>query len=96
MLDELLGRGFAVLGMGVDPTPYFDTFVDKLPICTFEIAADEMGQIQDHTGKLAAWFAEQKADFVVLRPDRFVFGVYSVENVVQAVDELSVQLALSL
>ena len=106
LLDTLFGSTMAVVGMGLDPKPYFQSLNHKLPLCCLEIVserlhkegarheAQETAQIFDHTGQLALWFAQHKVDFVVVRPDRFVFGAYSLDNVSDAVDELSAQLRL--
>lgn len=51
-------------------------------------------QIMDHTGRLADWFEENRVAVVLLRPDRFVFGAYSIQELHQAAAELSTQLFL--
>ncbi|MEM7126928.1 MAG: bifunctional 3-(3-hydroxy-phenyl)propionate/3-hydroxycinnamic acid hydroxylase [Chloroflexota bacterium] len=129
LLDELLGPNFAVLGKGIDPSPYFTKLTEQLPIRCIKIeytggastkrdreaaavdspvgstpgsstysgthSSQKTVQIEDHTGKLMAWFEENSAEFVVLRPDRFVFGAYSVENIATSTTELSNRLMLT-
>ena len=67
-------------------------------IAHVEIAAPDSpkdrARIKDYTGKLAAWFDHYKADFVIIRPDRYVLGAYTTENIATAVHELSAQLKL--
>ena len=97
LLDERLGPNIAVLGMGHDPTTYLQPLLDHLPICCLEVvdSSPSAKQIGDHTGALGQWFRQHKADFVIIRPDRFVYGAYTLENILDAINELSSHLKLS-
>ncbi len=101
LLDELLGSDFAILGLGHDPAPYFSNFQKGFPLRFIDIqpiAQSEFGiptvRIHDHLGKLTAWFVEHNVEFVILRPDRFIFGAYKAETIYKAHRELSTQLML--
>jgi 3-(3-hydroxy-phenyl)propionate hydroxylase len=83
LLDDVLGPGFAVLGMSVDPgrflpakDPLFGDldarFLRVLPAGAARMT--DPSDIIDVEGKLAAWFKEHDASIAVLRPDHFVFG----------------------
>ena len=108
LLDQLLGPNFAILGVGHDPAAHIHPVDQSLPLRAAQIVQrrDKSAkaekptpiaqtlQIEDHTGTLTAWFAEKKIDFILLRPDRFVFGAYTVDNISTAVAELSTHLNL--
>ncbi len=81
-LDELLGPGFAVVGLDCDPraavgeaAPWSALgarFVRILSQGTGE-GADGV----DETGRLAAWFRGRGAAVAIVRPDRVVYGASS-------------------
>jgi 2-polyprenyl-6-methoxyphenol hydroxylase-like FAD-dependent oxidoreductase/pimeloyl-ACP methyl ester carboxylesterase len=86
LLDDVLGHGFAAIGMGRDPRWLADTapelweaaatrFVRVVPAGN-EPPEPDGTTIVDVDGKLESWFRRRRADTVVLRPDHFVFGVY--------------------
>jgi 3-(3-hydroxy-phenyl)propionate hydroxylase len=90
LLDDVLGHGFAVIGLGRDPgwlrqadpelwAGLETRFLRVLP------RGDAVGSsgrepVVDADGALAAWFRRHRADTVVLRPDRFVFGAYGPDD----------------
>ncbi|MCP2288959.1 bifunctional 3-(3-hydroxy-phenyl)propionate/3-hydroxycinnamic acid hydroxylase MhpA [Nocardia amikacinitolerans] len=58
---------------------------------------DEVADIEDHTGALACWFGKagvRRGGVVVLRPDRFVFGVAPRGETAPLIAELTRQLGL--
>jgi 3-(3-hydroxy-phenyl)propionate hydroxylase len=85
LLDEVLGHGFAVLGMERDPRWLAEArpelwegigtrFLRVVPEGRPDGSTADA--VIDVDGRLAAWFGRRRADTVVLRPDRFAFGVY--------------------
>lgn len=100
LLDEILGPGFAVLAMEADPRGKLSArsrrFWDDLQTRFVRIArggpaaegAPGLVECVDAEGKLAAWFQEHDAGVVVLRPDRYVFGVFPAGNLFAAEDAL--------
>jgi 3-(3-hydroxy-phenyl)propionate hydroxylase len=93
LLDELLGQGFAVIGMDVDPRLAVPggarRFWERLGTTFLEIRrasgrieARDDGHILavDVDGKLEAWFASAGAQLAVVRPDRFVFAAGGAER----------------
>lgn len=87
LLDEALGHGFAVIGMGRDPRWLAKTAPElweavETRFIRVVAPGQERGSdpetVVDVDGALAGWFRRRRADTVVLRPDRFVFGLYRV------------------
>lgn len=86
MLDDLLGAGFAVISMGLDPREIISQrddvwsrlgtrLVQILPSgASVPASASDVTQIVDTTGRLEAWFKRHNAQVAVVRPDRFVFA----------------------
>ncbi len=84
-LDELLGDGFAVLGLGVAPKTLLDdsgrAAAQRLEVRCLHVSSDEDGDVADGTGALADWSARYgPARVVILRPDRQVYGVYDAAS----------------
>lgn len=93
LLDELLGPGFAVIGMDVDPRAAAPRgarrFLERLGTTFIEIRrasgriearGDGRLEALDVDGKLEAWFARANAQIAVVRPDRFVFAAGDAER----------------
>ncbi|MEU2256842.1 bifunctional 3-(3-hydroxy-phenyl)propionate/3-hydroxycinnamic acid hydroxylase [Nocardia xishanensis] len=58
---------------------------------------DQVADVEDHTGELARWFAKggvRQGDVLVLRPDRFVFGIARRGDTATLVAELVRRLRL--
>ncbi|WAS93159.1 bifunctional 3-(3-hydroxy-phenyl)propionate/3-hydroxycinnamic acid hydroxylase MhpA [Nannocystis punicea] len=80
--DELLGPGFAVVGLEVDPRAVDrdGAFLNGLNARFVRVraapAASEAGlfEVVDASGRLAAWFARHRAAVAIVRPDRHVFA----------------------
>lgn len=88
-LDELLGPGFAVVGLDCDPRALVGEaavwaalgarFVRILSKQTSLRMTDEcVYDAIDESGALQAWFERHGAALAVVRPDRFVYGAASV------------------
>jgi 3-(3-hydroxy-phenyl)propionate hydroxylase len=84
--DEVLGPGFAVVGVGVDPreaAPEAGAAWGRLGarlvlVLPPDAPAPRPGlgvtQVRDATGRIGEWFRRHGAEVAVVRPDRFVFG----------------------
>jgi 3-(3-hydroxy-phenyl)propionate hydroxylase len=109
LLDELLGQGFAVIGMDIDPraaTPRgAHQFWDRLGTTFLQIRraqgrpqARSDGQLEavDVDGKLEAWFTRAGARLAVVRPDRFVFATGTAERGPSMMNELRAALGAGL
>ncbi|WP_322048538.1 bifunctional 3-(3-hydroxy-phenyl)propionate/3-hydroxycinnamic acid hydroxylase [Paraburkholderia sp. J67] len=103
-LDDAIGNGFAVLAWGADPTfgltPQARALWERLgarfvfvkPDVQLDYADDvpegvlALGDVQ---GRLKDWFSRLPESVVLLRPDRFVAGVCSPQQVSDAIVELA-------
>ena len=110
LLDDAIGNGFAVLGWGTDPTfgltPQARALCEKTGV-RFVIAkpdvqlshADDVPEgviaVGDATGRLKDWFSRLPDAVVLLRPDRFVAGVCTPQQVSDALVELAVKLGVA-
>ena len=109
-LDDAIGNGFAVLAWGADPTfgltPQARALWERLgarfvfakPDVQLEYAEDvpegvlALGDVQ---GRLKDWFSRLPESVVLLRPDRFVAGVCSPQQVSDSIVELAVKLGIT-
>ena len=77
LLDEALGRDFVVLarkGTIVRHQMVLNDLRRAIPLSILEFGdGSERAAISDHTGVLKRWFHEHGIDFVLIRPDRYVF-----------------------
>jgi 3-(3-hydroxy-phenyl)propionate hydroxylase len=110
LLDDAIGNGFAVLAWGADPTfgltPEARALWERLG-ARFVIAkpdvqlqyADDVPEgvlaIGDVTGRLKDWFTRIPESVVLLRPDRFVAGVCTPQQVSGAIVELADKLGVT-
>ncbi|KDB05895.1 3-(3-hydroxy-phenyl)propionate/3-hydroxycinnamic acid hydroxylase [Burkholderia sp. lig30] len=109
-LDDVIGNRFAVIGWGSDPTfGLTDSaravwerlgacFVLAKPDVQLDYAADVPDgviAIGDTTGRLKDWFTQIPQSVVLLRPDRFVAGVCTPQEVSGAIVELAGLLKLT-
>jgi 3-(3-hydroxy-phenyl)propionate hydroxylase len=98
-LDELLGPGFAVVGMGVEPrraasrSAFWEgldaRFVHVLP----EGSTATEGAVVDEGGALGAWFGRYGASLAIVRPDRYVYGGFGRGEAARIEEELRQALA---
>lgn len=90
LLDEVIGRRFAVIAWGTDPC--FGLSMEerahwqRLGTCFIQVVpsvqmkaeaslAEGVIRIGDESGRLKEWFGLYPASIAVLRPDRFVAGI---------------------
>ncbi|WP_084545062.1 bifunctional 3-(3-hydroxy-phenyl)propionate/3-hydroxycinnamic acid hydroxylase [Derxia gummosa] len=90
LLDDALGKGFALLSWGVDPARWLDARSRDI-LATLDarlVTVKPMPQLQrevdisaealvvgDEQGRLKEWFGSHPGAVVVLRPDRFVAAI---------------------
>ncbi|ATG75775.1 3-(3-hydroxyphenyl)propionate hydroxylase [Zobellella denitrificans] len=90
LLDEVIGRRFAVIAWGTDPTYGLSAeelahwqrlgtrFIQVVPSVQLQAEAslaEGVVRIGDESGRLKEWFGRYPASIAVLRPDRFVAGI---------------------
>ncbi|MEM7034733.1 MAG: bifunctional 3-(3-hydroxy-phenyl)propionate/3-hydroxycinnamic acid hydroxylase [Chloroflexota bacterium] len=107
LLDEVLGTHIAILGFQQNPDVWRNIIHSKsetaIPLTLIQVADNDsrdttptpgVTYIYDISGVLKSWFQNSGADFVIVRPDRYVFGAYASSGIVKAVDELQVKLVV--
>ncbi|WP_321900817.1 bifunctional 3-(3-hydroxy-phenyl)propionate/3-hydroxycinnamic acid hydroxylase [Paraburkholderia tropica] len=109
-LDDAIGNGFALLAWGADPTfgltPQARAlwarlgarFVVVKPDVQLDYGDDvppDVLAIGDVQGRLKDWFSRLPESVVLLRPDRFVAGVCTPQQVSDAIVELAGKLGIS-
>ncbi len=106
-LDDLMGPNFTILGRNqarpqalkqtnqptntIIPAHYFNV-VPSNSALTNPTNSDDV--VIDSEGNLADWFSQNQADFVIIRPDRYIFGAYKAGDFDQALIELKQALSL--
>ena len=108
-LDDVLGNRFAIIGWGADPTFGLSDearavwqrlggcFVLAKPdtqLSFHDDVPDDVIAIGDVNTRLKDWFGRVPESVVLLRPDRFVAGMGSPQQVSKLVDELARKLHL--
>lgn len=98
LLDETLGHGFALLarrGRLDAQRALLERLARVVDLRVVEFAEEPEGAvIGDATGTLERWFDESDADFVLIRPDRYVFDAGRAEQLNTVVERFSAGLAL--
>jgi len=108
-LDDVLGNRFAILGWGADPTfglaPAAREIWQRLGGCFVlakpdtqlefhdDVPADVIA-IGDANGRLKEWFSRVPESVVLLRPDRFVAGLCTPQQVSTYIADLGTKLNL--
>ena len=108
-LDDVIGNRFAIIGWGSDPTfgltPAAREMWKRIGGCfviakpetqlTYrdDVSADVIA-IGDLSGRLKEWFTRVPQSVVLLRPDRFVAGMCSPQQVSSSIGELAGKLSL--
>lgn len=104
LLDDVLGARFALLGYDQNPRGGIANevlaFWTKLGARVLRIvprggSAGGDEEVVDSTGDLAAFFAGQENDFVVVRPDRFCAAQFSAERAAEVTGVLRERLGAS-
>lgn len=105
-LDEVLGHSFALLGYNVDPrqtlgsdalsfwedlSTHFVTVVS--PDSSFTaLRVENVHVVYDVEGAIAKWLGQQDGNIAIIRPDRYVFGVFGASSLHVATTELQAML----
>jgi 3-(3-hydroxy-phenyl)propionate hydroxylase len=106
LLDELLGDGFALVGLGCDPLESLDApsrgVWERLGTAVVRVDTREPGRkgaVVDRSGVLTAWYRRYGACVAVVRPDRYVLaacagpGLPSLAEVTSGLEDRFVQRA---
>lgn len=103
LLDEVIGKHFAIIAWGCDPTWGLSAaqieqwralgtrFIQVLPDVQLKAASDAgkgVIRVGDSTGRIREWFANGASSIALVRPDRFVAGLAIPQTVGQACDQL--------
>ncbi|WP_349734203.1 bifunctional 3-(3-hydroxy-phenyl)propionate/3-hydroxycinnamic acid hydroxylase [Pseudomonas jessenii] len=103
LLDEVIGKHFAIIAWGCDPTWGLSAaqieqwqalgtrFIQVLPDVQLKAASDagkDVIRVGDSTGRIREWFAQGASSIALVRPDRFVAGLAIPQTVGQACDQL--------
>jgi 3-(3-hydroxy-phenyl)propionate hydroxylase len=87
LLDDLLGPGFAVVGLDCDPSalvgdtaPWSALGARFISIMSPGTGTNIPSAAVDESGRLTAWFRRHGAAVAIVRPDRFVYGVASAAS----------------
>jgi 3-(3-hydroxy-phenyl)propionate hydroxylase len=83
-LDELFGNGFAMLvraGVLNKDNPVLKRLLNILPIQIIEFDKNVTPtSVADSSGKLGKWFEKHNADFMLIRPDRYVYDAGKIAD----------------
>lgn len=99
LLDEVLGRGFCVIAREpLAATPALTAFADWADWAALGGRVHVLGRdLDDADGALAAWLDARDAAAVLLRPDRYVYGLAKAPADLPAlIDQLRADLSLTL
>ncbi|MEW6736381.1 MAG: FAD-dependent monooxygenase, partial [Acidobacteriota bacterium] len=93
LLDEVLGEGFALLGLNVDPVLYMNettkNFWSNLRAKFVCVLSQHQSQpidsslltIRDVSGEISRWFSQYTGNIVAIRPDRFIAFLSKQEEI---------------
>ena len=110
LLDDAIGNGFVVLGWGADPTfgltqqaralceragVRFVIAKPDVQLVHGDDVPQDVAAIGDVTGRLKDWFSRLPESVVLLRPDRFVAGVCTPQQVSEAIVALAGKLGMA-
>lgn len=101
LLDRILGNSWAILGLNPDYLnfidPEFRAFLTSLSTKFIYVAAGDdnliectngMESIKDTSGQITDWLTKQQGEIVIIRPDRYVFGVGDRHEIDSLVNQL--------
>ncbi|MEY4519215.1 MAG: hypothetical protein RLZZ499_1814 [Cyanobacteriota bacterium] len=102
LLDRILGNSFAILGLDTGwldvITPESEAFLTNLSlklICVVPQISDRSTKfpdrvelIEDTSQQISDWLAKQQTEIVIIRPDRYVFGVCDRQELNATVQQL--------
>ncbi|MBD9578164.1 bifunctional 3-(3-hydroxy-phenyl)propionate/3-hydroxycinnamic acid hydroxylase [Pseudomonas sp. PDM23] len=98
LLDEALGHGFALLarrGCLDTQRALLERLAQQVELRLLEFAEDPTSPVLgDPTGALQDWFDEADMDFVLIRPDRYVFDAGRADQLGRVAERFLAGLAL--
>lgn len=93
LLDRVLGTGFAILGLNRDwldvITPESQAFLSNLSFKKIAVMPSDSSnpsfvagveKIEDPSNQITSWLNQQQQEIVIIRPDRYIFGVCDRHN----------------
>jgi len=94
-LDELLGTGFAILGVGADPShelandvrAAWETIGARFVHVLASGPLTSADGAIDHSGRLHAWLHGSTARFLAVRPDKFVVAQFTATDAAKITNE---------
>lgn len=105
LLDECLGLGFSLIAYAPAPLDklssedlqYFESLHGQLFILSESDIAldDQFSLIIDSQQHYKRWFKKHRVDFVILRPDRYIYDAASVSNLSQVLQKLKKDFAIT-
>lgn len=87
LLDQVLETGFAILGLNTDWLEVINSesqaflsslsikLISVVPTKTSKSSSPQVTTIEDLSNQIIDWLQEQQQEIVIIRPDRYVFGV---------------------
>ncbi|MEM6805743.1 MAG: hypothetical protein AAF696_30370, partial [Bacteroidota bacterium] len=100
LLDECLGNGFAILARKsaiskaiteLDDTHFLKKYGQWIAFDTYE---DE-NTLGDHTARLRTYFDKHKVDFMLIRPDRYIFDGGKISEFPEIIRDFEKRMPLS-
>jgi 3-(3-hydroxy-phenyl)propionate hydroxylase len=97
LLDEVLGPSFVIIGLNINPRSCLDSmalaFWDDLSTRFVQVTApdnddESVTHVEDSEKQLADWFARQQGTIAVVRPDRYIFGIFTAHSLHRATRRL--------
>lgn len=98
LLDDYLGKGFSIISYGksviqhMSPQDFYS--LKKIATC-FCILNPQKGEqnehsivIQDQNEVYRTWFRKHKTDFVVIRPDRYIYDAAKISRLPDVIGQL--------
>jgi 3-(3-hydroxy-phenyl)propionate hydroxylase len=101
LLDDVIGWGFTLLAVDADPLEHVGdpqkAILDAIGARCFRLSAEpRAGALIDVTGTLRGFLEGYGAEVVLIRPDFYVFGAGSLEQLPALVEDLAEQLGILL
>ncbi len=101
LIDDCLGDGFNILGLNHSPTDYLpEATIDDLKrlgtqfhkiVTTNTEPHEDVPWIHDHNEKYQTWFRKHRIDFVIIRPDRYIYDAVKTNKLHQTSQHLCQQ-----
>lgn len=105
-LDDVLGHGFALVALGIDPRAHLDTasrhILNALPARIVCVGASRLGgaappdviTVEDATGMLREWLRRAEATLALVRPDRYAFAFFAPEETTEVLRGIAARIGI--